>query len=149
MTKIKLLVGLKIPDTTAITAFHTLERMGYKELKGLERLDYYEFEVDGDADKFARDIVGVDILVNANKNTSLIMIEGVEEKEETTNILVKNSGDKCQGILSTLAGMGFNNIKSMSKGVLWKMDIDSREKAEEITKNLLSNEHYQEYKILN
>ena len=40
----ELFVGLKIPDTTAITAFHTIERMGYK-IKNLKRNIYYKFDI--------------------------------------------------------------------------------------------------------
>ena len=51
MNQAELLVKLKIPDTTAITAFHTLERMGFSTVKSLERMDYYLFSFDGDFDK--------------------------------------------------------------------------------------------------
>jgi phosphoribosylformylglycinamidine (FGAM) synthase PurS component len=155
MTKIKLYVKLKIPDTTAITAFHTLERMGYKQLKNLEREDYYEFIVLKDVDKFMEDIVNVDILVNANKHDSNITKEGEPiDHEDSVNVLVKDSGNNSAGLMSTLMGrMGFSDIAEISKGVLWKMNIDAdsdeaKKIAEKITKELLYNENYQEFEIL-
>ena len=50
--KVKLFVELKIPDTAARTAFHTLEHMGYDSLKDIRRYDYYEFEIDGNEKDF-------------------------------------------------------------------------------------------------
>ena len=41
MNEIELIVGLKIPDTTAITAFHTLEKLGYNRLIKLKREDLF------------------------------------------------------------------------------------------------------------
>ena len=48
-----LFVGLKIPDTTAITTFHTIEKMGYK-IANVKREIYYEFHIDGDKEKFIK-----------------------------------------------------------------------------------------------
>jgi phosphoribosylformylglycinamidine (FGAM) synthase PurS component len=159
MTKINLYVGLKIPDKTAITSFHTLEKMGFNRLKRLEREDYYEFDVYENEDSFMKNIVKVDILVNANKNYAMVS-KGDEKKQIKSDniiitVLVKDSGDKCEGILSTLKErMGFSNINSMSKSVLWRMHINSEDEdearkiGENITKELLYNEHYQEYKFV-
>ena len=153
MTKIKLYVSLKTPDKTAITTFHTLERLGYKELKKLEREDYYEFTISGDDDKFMKDIIKVDILVNANKHIASICKAGEEPADDNTiNVIVKDSGDNASALLTTLKErMGFDNISEMQKGVLWKMHLDSKkpkELAEKITKDLLYNEHYQEFEII-
>ncbi|MBD3163858.1 hypothetical protein GF323_01550 [Candidatus Woesearchaeota archaeon] len=148
MAVIKLFVSLKIPDTTAITAFHTLRRMGYHSLEKLDREEYYEFDVADNPDKFMKEIVKVDILVNANKHSAKIC----KTDEEYTNVLVTDSRDNSSKLLSTLRErMGFGSISSMSKGVLWKMCIAARNRkeiAEKITKELLYNEHYQKYKIL-
>lgn len=152
MTKIKLFVSLKTPDKTGITTFHTLERLGYKELKKLEREDYYEFVVLKDTEKFMKDIIKTDILVNANKHAAEIYKSEEVPKEGPISVLVKDSGDNAAGLLETLRErMGFIDIESMSKGVLWKMHIDAENKkeiAEKITKDLLYNEHYQEFEII-
>ncbi|MBR9699873.1 hypothetical protein GOV09_05435 [Candidatus Woesearchaeota archaeon] len=145
--KIRLLVKLKIPDTTCITAFHTLEKMGFKELKKLEREDFYEFEVLKDAEKFMKDIVQTDIVVNANKHsTSIYKVEDAP-KHETFNAVVINKGDA--PLFKTLREqLGFDNLHSMRQGVLWKMHVDSKETAEKILKDLLYSEHYQEYEFI-
>lgn len=154
MTKIKLYVGLKIPDTTAITAFHALQRLGYNQLKKLLREEYYEFNVLKDEEQFMKDIVKVDVLVNANKHYARIFKENEEEKDEFVQVLVKSVENDCAGLFSTLRErMGFIHLNSMSKGILWKMQLDankeeSKKIAEKITKNLLYNEHYQEYRVI-
>ena len=61
----ELYVKLLIPDTTAITAFQTLKRMGYETLKSLTRSDYYRFESEED---IKEKITTCDILVNVNKH---------------------------------------------------------------------------------
>jgi phosphoribosylformylglycinamidine (FGAM) synthase PurS component len=144
MSQVELFVGLKIPDTTAITTFHALERMGY-DIKKLKRQIYYKFDMDGDEKSFAKKVNKVDVLVNANKNT----FSNELKKEEAFYVLVKDRDDKCEGLLSTLKDrLGLKEIKSMEKGVLWALYVDSEEKAKEIAKKLLYNENYQEIKLL-
>jgi len=149
MSEVELLVGLKIPDTTAITTLHAIERMGYKEVKKVKREIYYKFNIEGDAEKFAQKIGKVDVLVNANKNKFTTKIE---KEEGSVYILVKDSDDKCEGLLHILKErLGLSEIKNMEKGVLWALHIDS-DKREDIAKDigdkLLHNENYQEIKIV-
>ncbi|MBW2980885.1 hypothetical protein KY360_05710 [Candidatus Woesearchaeota archaeon] len=144
MAKVELFVGLKIPDTTAITTFHTLERMGF-DIKKLKRQIYYKFDIDGDAKAFAKKVNKVDVLVNANKNT---FANELKKEEEAVYVLVKDRDDKCEGLLSTLKQrLGLKEIKSMEKGILWALFVDE-ENAKEIARKLLYNEHYQEIQIL-
>jgi phosphoribosylformylglycinamidine (FGAM) synthase PurS component len=141
MSKVELFVGLKIPDTTAITTFHTLEKLGYK-IENVKREMYYKFDIDGDIDKFSKKIGKVDILVNANKNKFSTKLE---KEEGAIYVLVKDRGDKCKGLLSTLRDrLGLKEIKSMEKGTLWMIYVDSVDTAKEIAKKLLYNENYQE-----
>jgi len=144
MTKVELFVGLKIPDTTAITTLHTIERMDF-DVKGVKREAYYRFDVEGDASKFSDKIGKVDVLVNANKNK---FSNKLEKEEGAFYILVKDSDDKCSGLLKTLHKLGLTEIKSMEKGVLWALDVDSLEIAKDIASKLLFNENYQEIEIL-
>ena len=144
MSQVELFVGLKIPDTTAITTFHTLERMGYG-IKKLKRQIYYKFDIDGDEVEFAKKANKIDVLVNANKNT---FSNELNKEDGAVYILVKDLDDKCEGLLSTLKHrLGLKEIKSMEKGTLWALFVDS-DKAEEIAKKLLYNENYQEIKLL-
>ncbi len=145
MNSVELFVGLKIPDTIAITTFHTIEKMGYREVKKVKREVYYKFNVEGDAEKFTGKIGKIDILVNANKNK---FSNSIEKEENTVCVLVKDIDDKCEGLLHTLKErLGLSEIKQMEKGILWTLYIDSDKKEEiarEIGDRLLHNEHYQE-----
>jgi len=134
----KLFVGLKIPDTTAITTFHTIEKMGYS-IKGVKREMYYEFDSD-----FSDKVGNVDVLVNANKNKFSLKLE---KEEGAVYILVKDTDDKCSGLMKTLYKLGFD-IKKMEKGILWALFVDSEEIAKEIASKLLFNDNYQEIEIL-
>ena len=141
--KIDLFVGLKIPDTTAITTLHTIEKMGYKELKKVKRELYYSFEIEGNEQEFINKISKIDILVNANKNNFRTK---VKEEENASTILVQDIDDNCLGLLSTLKEkLGLKEIKSMEKGVLWTLYFDKKNKdiAIKITKDLLVNDNYQ------
>jgi len=139
MGKVELYVKLVIPDTTAITAFHTLKRME-TGVKKLERYDYYSFEGEL-SEKFFDKIKKVDVLVNANKHDAFDHVE----KGKAVNVLVQDlkSG---QGLLNTLRErLGLSEIKSMEKGVLWKVygkaDMDK-------VKKLLYNKNYQKISVL-
>lgn len=159
MSSIELFVGFKIPDTTAITTFHTIEKLGYSELKKLKREIYYKFYTSGNSDEFSKKIVKTDILVNANKNNYRVKKENEQVSEEGDDlerirILVKDIGDSGRGVLKTLRErLGFKEINKMEKGVFWTLFFDcGRERAEEIageiSKKLLYNENYQECRIL-
>ncbi len=138
---VELFVGLKIPDTTAITTLHTIEKMGYK-VKKVKREIYYKFDVDSDiSEKLGK----VDVLVNANKNTYSLELK---KEEGAFYILVKDSDDECEGLLKTLHKLGLTGIKSMEKGVLWELHVDSLEIAKKIADELLHNENYQDVEIL-
>lgn len=158
--EIEMTVSLLIPDTTALTTFHTLENMGFTELKKLRREDYYKFSAEGDFKKVSEELGNVDIIVNANKHTykakkpgetSTVKADGLK----TVMVLVQDSDDKDGGLLQTIRErLGFNNIRSVERGVLWSLGFDvaskedARKKALEATEKLLANKHYQEFMIM-
>ncbi|MDO8481214.1 MAG: hypothetical protein Q7S65_05390 [Nanoarchaeota archaeon] len=149
--KLKLYVGLKIPDTTAITAMNTLQRMGYTTVEKLERFLYYEFET-ADGDSLRDRLPKIDLLVNANKHFAIVAAPGEEPHEEGfVYVLVKNKGEMNEGLLSTLKNrLGLKEIQSVSVGTLWKMHIadpDPKSVAETIAKELLASVHYQEFVV--
>ena len=147
--KVEMIVSLKVPDTTAITALQTLKKIGFNKIKDVKRADYYRFFVDGDAKKFMEKASNVDLLANANKHSCSFLIP----KDNNVKILVKNINNEGSGILSVLSSrLGFKNIQKMEKATLWSLDIEADAKeaakiAAEATKELLANEHYQEYEI--
>jgi phosphoribosylformylglycinamidine (FGAM) synthase PurS component len=148
MNAIEMYVKSIIPDTTAITALHTMERMGFR-LKKLQRLDYYKFYFTGDIEKFKNEISKVDILINANKHRFSFSIN-----ENGQKILVKEIDDGAKSTLLTLKKrLGFTNIEKLEKGTLWILDFNedvknSKEMAKIIAEKLLYNKHYQELGIL-
>ena len=147
---IEMIVSLKVPDTTAITALQTLQRIGLDKIKDVKRADYYKFLIEEDEEKFKSQICKADILVNANKHSYTFSIP----KDSNVKILVKNINDDGSGILATLKNrLGFKNIKNVEKAILWSMSIDADEKeagkiAEKAARELLVNEHYQEFIVL-
>ena len=152
---IEMVVSLKVPDTTAITALQTLRKIGFDEIKDVKRYDYYKFLTEGNEEQFKNNISKVDILVNAKKHFFAFEIK----KNASPNaciffVIVKNINGDGNGILSTLKNrLGFKNIKKAEKAVLWSLSIDADENkakniAERAAKELLVNAHYQEYEIL-
>ncbi|MFH1641303.1 MAG: hypothetical protein ABIC04_00210 [Nanoarchaeota archaeon] len=142
---IELFVGLKIPDTVAITSLNTIKRMGYVDVKNVCRELYYQFDVDQDSGFFEK-ISKVDILVNANKNT---YHNKLIKKSGTVYIMVFDKLDNCANLQSTLINrLGFNNIKSMRQGILWMLETGSVNTAKKIAENLLCNKHYQKYTLM-
>ena len=153
MANVELYVWLIIPDTTAITTFHTLEKMGF-DIKSVKRKDYYSFEVDESAGcsvkEFSKKIARVDILVNANKHCFEVFA-GEKEAEpgsDVVSILVEDF-EKPEGLLNTLRKrLGFGEIKDMEKATLWELEVNSKKTAGKITRELLCNENYQGFRVL-
>ena len=147
---VEMIVGLKVPDATAITALQTLQKIGFSKIKDIKRADYYKFVTEDNEEKFKGNICKVDILVNANKHNYEFSLT----KSENSKILVKNINDGGSGLLAVLKNrLGFKNIKSVEKSVLWNLTIDADEKdarkiADKAAKELLVNENYQEFAIL-
>ena len=147
---VEMIVSLKMPDTTAITALQTLHKIGFNKIKGVNRADYYNFLIEGDEEKFKSRICKVDVLVNANKHSYDFSIT----KDNKIRIIVKDLNGDGSGLLSTLKNrLGFEDIRKVEKATLWGLTIDADEReakkiAENAAKELLVNENYQEYVIL-
>ncbi len=133
-------VRLVVPDNIALTAKHTLHKMGFK-LADLKRADYYKFEADGDV---REQLNKVDILANANKHK----VSFAKDKQGT-NILVTELDATGAALLHTLRErLGLIQIKSALAGTLWTFIGCPEEDAVKMTKELLINENYQEFKVL-
>ena len=143
--EIELFVRLIVPDNIAITAKNTLLKLGFS-ISGLRRSDYYRLECDDDVvEDYIKDALSkVDILANANKHRVSFI-----KDNEGINILVTDIGDACTGILNTLRErLGFKGIKAMEKGTVWTFIGCNQEDAVKMTKELLANENYQEFKVI-
>jgi phosphoribosylformylglycinamidine (FGAM) synthase PurS component len=159
--EIEMTVRLLVPDTTAITAFHTLEKMGISSVRRLRREDYYRFEASGDFDKVAGQLSKVDVIVNANKHRCRAVRPGEGYGEgfpgiSTAWVLVKEEGGGSDdSLLSTLRDrLGISCVSRVERGVLWTIGIDTpyRKDAEmaarEAAEGLLSNKHFQQYMVV-
>ncbi len=142
-----LLVSLKIPDATALTALRTLQEMGFKELKGLQREVCYTFEIKGNVEEFRKKIAKADIVVNANKHAV-----SFAPKKEGVKILVEDT-EQGDGLKNTLKErLGIKEIDAVRQGTLWTFDIVGKkqeELAKKMTEDLLANIHYQQYMMVN
>tara|TARA_Y100000310_G_C20685785_1_gene818871 strand:+ start:1502 stop:1969 length:468 start_codon:yes stop_codon:yes gene_type:complete len=148
---VELIVGLKIPDTTAITALDTIHNMGFTKVVNLIREDYYKFSITDD-NNFNEKISKVDVIVNANKNNFKFKIEKKQETLSELIVAVKNLDDSNEKLLSTLqTNLGFSNITKLEKKTLWTLIIDSKDSkkiAENLASSLLTNKHFQDFEII-
>ena len=173
MYYVELLVRLKIPDVTALTASNSLRRrMGYaKVMTELKRADYYLLEIEAetaeDAELFVYEIAEqTSLFVNPNKHAFEVRVKGTpsDEKPEPglfeVNVLVRDvEGDKGPGLRDTLVRLGYVAVQSVQAQTMWILkiradDVEAAKKgAEEIavttsrSKGLLGNPHYQQYTV--
>jgi hypothetical protein len=143
MTTVEMLIGLKIPDTTAITTFLACKELGI-EIEKIERNIYYKFEVKGDIEKFKTRIRKTDIIVNLNKNTC--KFEDLITKKGS--VLIQSIEDDCSGLLKTLISLGLDEITTMEQGVLWTFTTNNNSLIKKVSEELLFNKHYQKVKYI-
>ena len=175
MYEIELLVTLKIPDVTALTAANTVRRrLGYAErLVALQRADYYRLEVDAETSAAAMDLVRelaerTNHFVNPNKHAFTVRPydqrlsppsrDGVYEVEAlTTDAESDRSGDLEAALANDRLAQG--KIKAVHTGVLWvlRLRAESPQEAVEMARDiavtrardqgLLANPHFQAVRI--
>ena len=176
MQVVELLVRLKIPDVTALTAASALRRrMGYGEvLQELTRADYYALHLQEDDEQsalaLARQLAEkTNLFVNPNKHTYMLRI--AEEKGEAAPedglwpvavLVVDAEGAQAQDIEQALhERLGYaEEVARVEQGILWTMKLAApdlaaaEEIAEQITvtqargQGLLVNPHFQAWEIL-
>lgn len=175
MPDIELLVTLKIPDVTALTAANSLRRrLGYAQrLVALQRADYYCLEVEAESDKAALALVTqlaqrTNYFVNPNKHTFMARVleprvnppkrKGGYEVEV---VVTDAEGDRSGDLEQALAGepLAEGKVRAVHTGVLWVLTLkadtaqDALELAREITvtrardQGLLANPHFQAVRI--
>jgi len=174
MTTVELVVSLKIPDVTALTAGNAIRRrLGYEGvLSALTRADYYRLDLDVDdrdaAEALTREIAeGTNLFVNPNKH--IYELRFPEDRgananvngEWLVNVLVISPDDSSgEGIRGSLNGhLGYPQVTGVQTGVLWSMRVkadsenEARKVAESITvtraqdQGILMNPHFQEYEM--
>ena len=170
MYKVELLVKLKIPDVTALTAANTLRRrLGYADiLERLDRADYYLFEVEAESEEQACAIVReiaerTTLFVNPNKHSFQVHLQAERQEIPRTNdayevrCLVRELDyDAALDILGQLSHTQWGEkIRGLQTGTLWILHLRAstaeaaKKVAEEIAvtrsrgQGLLVNPHYQ------
>jgi phosphoribosylformylglycinamidine (FGAM) synthase PurS component len=171
MQSVELLVKLKIPDVTALTAGGALRRrMGYADtLRSLTRADYYRLELASPDAEAAEALVTeladkTNLFVNPNKHVYEVLTGDApaatsRDGLHSVRVLVTDPADgSAEGALAALQGrLGYGeSVRGLLKGVLWTLTIaaDSLEQAREIAREiavtrarehgLLMNPHFQE-----
>lgn len=174
MYDVEMLVKLKIPDVTALTAAGALRRrMGYESvLTSLRRADYYRLGLQAADAGAAHDLAAelaekTNVFVNPNKHVYELREgghapEAVREGRHVVQVLVTDPHDgSAEGALGALQGrLGYGErVQSLLKGTLWTLELacESREQAvklaEEIAitrardRGLLMNPHFQEVEV--
>ncbi len=176
MQVIELLVKLKIPDVTALTAASALRRrMGYAEvLHDLQRADYYALHLQVDSQQTALALAEeladkTNLFVNPNKHTYELRIAGQrgapvpEDGVWPVEVLVTDAeGAEAEDIQQALhERLGYvEQVQSVAQGTLWIMKLSAPDAeaatqlAQQITitqaraEGLLINPHFQDWKIL-
>lgn len=173
MQTVELLVKLKIPDVTALTAAGALRRrMGFEGvLTSLARADYYRLELAVDTPEealaLARDLAeNTNVFVNPNKHVYEVRTGTQAAARDASGhqaaVLVTDPLDgSAEGALSALQGrLGYGGrVSGLLKGVLWTLELacendeEARRLAEEIAvtrsreQGLLLNPHFQECEV--
>ena len=173
MQAVELLVRLKIPDVTALTAAGALRRrMGYGQvLRSLKRADYYRLELAAakgeEALALAKELAEkTNLFVNPNKHVYELRAGTHDappsEQTQVVQVLVTDPTDgSAEGALTALQGrLGYDDrVQGLLKGVLWTLELgcDTREEARGLAeqmavttardRGLLLNPHFQECEI--
>jgi len=176
MVSVELMVSLKIPDVTALTAANALRRrMGYAAtLKQLRRADYYRLDLalaDPEAAlELAKELAErTNLFDNPNKHVYELRVlaargeqVGSEDGAYALNVLVTDPADGSgEGMLAALRGrLGYGDrVQGLLTGTLWTMVLAAesperaRQMAEDIavtkarSQGLLMNPHFQECEV--
>jgi phosphoribosylformylglycinamidine (FGAM) synthase PurS component len=169
MYQVELLVSLKIPDVTALTAANTLRRrLGYEGiLVKLSRADCYLFDLVAESQAQACQTVRhiaehTNLFVNPNKHVFEIRpwqprstLPKRDDVYEVACLVRSLDYDPGSTLVDSLRRMGYDAVHALKTGTLWTLHlrVDSeaaaRQIAEDIavtqsrSRGLLVNPHYQ------
>ncbi len=177
MQTLELLVSLKIPDVTALTAASAIRRrLGYDEvLKELRRSDYYSLDLNATdplaANGLAQELAEkTNLFVNPNKHSYEVRSpqdrgggptpqEGLWRVEVLVTDAEGAEADDIQQALTQRLGYS-EQVTSVRRGILWTLLLtadsaeEAREIAEQITvttardQGVLVNPHFQAWEII-
>jgi phosphoribosylformylglycinamidine (FGAM) synthase PurS component len=171
MQEVALLVRLKIPDVTALTAANALRRsLGYAQLKELKRADYYRLTLFVDTPEqavaLAQELAEkTNLFVNPNKHVYEVLTgeqASALATGERVHVLVTDPHDgSAEGMLAALQGrLGYGDkVSGLTRGLLWTMLIEGVEReaarvlaaemaeTKSLEAGLLVNPHFQDFDV--
>ena len=177
MQTLELLVSLKIPDVTALTAASSIRRrLGYDEvLKELRRSDYYSLDLNTTDPQVANELAHelaekTNLFVNPNKHSYEVRFPQdrggrptLEDGLWRVEVLVTDAegaqANDIQQALTQRLGYG-EQVAAVRRGILWTLLLaaasaeEARKIAEEITvttardQGMLANPHFQAWEII-
>ncbi len=175
MYAIELLVTLKIPDVTALTAANSIRRrLGYSErLTSLQRADYYRLELEAESEAAALDLVRelaqrTNHFVNPNKHAFTLrpfdqrVSPPSRDGDYEVEVLTTDAeSDRSADLEAALAGdrLAQGRVQAVHTGVLWNLRLraDSPQEAVAMARDiavtrardqgLLANPHFQAVQI--
>ena len=177
MQTVELLVSLKIPDVTALTAASAIRRrLGYDEvLKELRRSDYYSLDLNADdlaaCRLLAQELADkTNLFVNPNKHSYEIcspqehnggpaLVDGLWRVEVLVTDAEGAQAPEIEQALTDRLGYA-DKVAAVRQGILWTMLLaadsadEARRIAESITvttardEGLLVNPHFQDWEII-
>ena len=176
MQTIELLVSLKIPDVTALTAVSAIRRrLGFEDVvKELRRSDYYSLDLDVAGADAARELATelaekTNLFVNPNKHEYEIRLpetrqdqppqqDGLWRVEVLVTDIEGAEAPEIERALTERLGYG-GQVAAVRQGILWTLllaaasAVEARSTAESITvtksrdQGLLVNPHFQAWEI--
>ena len=164
--KLYLLVGLRVPDVTALTAEETIRKRisGGEKLNGLEHFDLWEFHHGGggfrvELERMVRDS---NLFVNPNKHIYRFADDYLEGWTEERHILRVWGREDIDGVVARdtlIRRYGISNLNEVKRSDLWTMDltgvsamdgaalVESFGVTDGPRGGLLVNPHYQDYSV--
>jgi len=164
-------VDLIITDNEAVTLENALHQMGFRSTKVMKKT-HWEITVEANphdvSDASQRELVKKLIasgeLLNTNKEIPYLRIDhtwyhyrdqGLREipallKKECNNLLVRYNEDyEGDGKLKSLHDLGFNEIRSVKKGVVWQIEASQEDWVKILETSILFNPYSQTARYIN
>lgn len=164
--KLYLLVGLRVPDVTALTAEETIRKRitGGERLDGLEHFDLWEFHsgAGGFRDELERMVRDSNLFVNPNKHVYRFTEDYLDGWTEERYILRVWGREDMDGVVARdtlIRRYGISNLSDVKRSDLWVMNLSGVSGGEGVALaesfgvtdgprgGLLVNPHYQEYSV--
>ena len=150
-------IELIIPDNTAYTVLVALQRLGYRDLRAVQRADHLTIvpaAAAPDPAEIIAQLTRAEVIFNPNKHRLSYAVVGAATPyvESELEALVRDNDDnsqRLQRLLATTFAMPY--IATIDRGVAWRLHDDagpaSAQRLEWACQSLLSNAVSQTYQV--